>query len=69
MAVNTSRSMNAELVEGRTDGTLNKVVKDRSGEVDVSTRLARESLHPERGYGYIAVDPPVYFHGDELLPR
>lgn len=68
MAVNSSRSMNAELYEGRTDGILNKVVRDRGGEVDAATRLARSTLFPEYS-GFIADDPPRYFTGEEAIPR
>lgn len=46
MAVNESRSMNAELDEGRTDGTFYKLVRDRGGEVDPITVEWRELLHP-----------------------
>lgn len=68
MAVNQSRSMNAELYEGRCDGSQNKVVMHRGGQVSAVTRMARESLHPHWGYGYISEDPNQQIHGDEVLP-
>jgi hypothetical protein len=69
MAVNDTRSMNAELAEGRTDGSVAKVVRDRGGEVDSATRRARQSLHADRGWGHISEDPPTYWTGEEGIPR
>ena len=69
MAVNTSRSMNAELEAGRCDGMLNKVAPNRGGRVDAGTRNVRENLHADYGYGYISSDPTPMLHGDEAIPR
>jgi hypothetical protein len=62
MAVNTSRSMNASLDEGATDGKYRKVrpdteVLDFNGHE--KTVDNRQSLHPFYGYGFITSDYPV----------
>lgn len=44
MAVNTSRSQNAELAEGMSDSKYKKVVTDRGGAVDPATWEARRDL-------------------------
>lgn len=44
MAVNTSRSMNAELREGLTDGSYKKVVNNRGGVVERATYDSRNEL-------------------------
>lgn len=44
MTVNTSRSMNAELVEGATDGKYKKVIQNRGGMIEPSTQRSREPL-------------------------
>jgi hypothetical protein len=44
MAVNTSRNMNAELIEGATDGRYKKVVNNRGGVVEPSTYANRDEL-------------------------
>lgn len=44
MAVNTSRSQNAELAEGMSDGKYKKVVTDR-GVAEPATYEARRDLH------------------------
>lgn len=44
MAVNTSRSQNAELAEGATDGVYKKIVTDRGGRVDTATWESRRDL-------------------------
>lgn len=73
MAVNASRSMSTELAEGRTDGSIQKVARDRAGEVDAGTFNARRSLHPDYGYGtrdraVLGIKADEFFHGDESLP-
>lgn len=50
MAYAQSRSMNAELNEGATDGKYKKVVNDRGGSIDPGTHIARLDLH-DRYYG------------------
>ncbi len=47
MAVNISRSMNEDLEEGMTDGSLVKTARDRGGELDPRTGAALSTLHPE----------------------
>ena len=61
MAVNTSRSMNAGLKEGATDGKYRKVrpdteVGDIKGNED--TLDNRQSLNPFFGYGFITSEYP-----------
>lgn len=61
MAVNTSRSMNAGLNEGATDGKYRKArpnteVGDIKGNED--TLDNRQSLHPFYGYGFITSEFP-----------
>lgn len=61
MAVNTSRSMNAGLNEGATDGKYRKVrpnteVADTEG--NEKTLDNRQSLHPFYGYGFITSEFP-----------
>lgn len=68
MAVNTSRSMNAELAAGRSDGSLRKSNPDRCGEIDAATVNARSNLHPDYGYGYVGWEGE-YYTGEEYLPR
>lgn len=50
MAMNTSRSQNAELAEGATDSKYKKVVVDRGGSVDTATWESRRDLS-QRDYG------------------
>lgn len=62
MAVNTSRSMNAGLNEGATDGKYRKVrpnteVLDVKGNED--TLDNRQSLNPFYGYGFITSEYPA----------
>lgn len=62
MAVNTSRSMNAGLNEGSTDGKYRKVrpnteVADTEG--NEKTLDNRQSLHPFYGYGFITSEFPA----------
>ena len=55
MAVNMSKSMNAELREGTTDGKYRKARPDTSpaaGMGDDIVRQERASLHPFQGYGF-----------------
>jgi hypothetical protein len=62
MAVNTSRSMNASLKEGSTDGKYRKVrpdtqVVDTQG--NEQTMDNRQSLHPFFGYGFATSEYPA----------
>lgn len=62
MAVNTSRSMNASLKEGATDGKYRKVrpnteVVDHEGHE--KTVDDRQSLNPFFGYGFITSEYPA----------
>lgn len=68
MAVNTSRSMNAELIEGRTDGILRKPDPNRGGVVDPATKSVRESLFPEY-FGYPTRSATNYSFGEAGIPR
>lgn len=68
MAVNTSRSMNLELAEGRGDGTMRKQSPDRGGVVDPATERVRTHLHPDYGYGLPGAEAEHYT-GEESLPR
>jgi hypothetical protein len=53
MAVNETRSMNVDLEEGVTDGSLKKPEPNRGGDVEPTTRIAREDLHFDYyGYGF-----------------
>ena len=60
MAVNSSRSMNASLNSGATDGKYRKVRPDTEENVmNTSATLAnRQSLHPFYGYGFITTEYP-----------
>lgn len=44
MAVNNTRSQNAELAEGMSDGKYKKIVTDRGGNVDPATYADRRDL-------------------------
>lgn len=72
MAVNTSRSMNVELEQGRLDGVIKQAVRDRGGEVDAATFNARDTLaNSYYGVGsHEELDSVAlrYQHGDEYLP-
>jgi hypothetical protein len=62
MAVNTSRSMNASLAEGATDGKYRKIrpnteVIDYDGHE--KTMDNRQSLHPFFGYGFATSEYPA----------
>ena len=50
MSYPASRSMNAELSEGSTDGKYKKVVRDRGGVIDPGTLTERADLD-DRYYG------------------
>lgn len=61
MAVNTSRSMNASLKEGATDGKYRKArpnteVLDHDG--NEKTMDNRQSLNPFFGYGFLTSEYP-----------
>lgn len=61
MAVNTSRSMNASLKEGSTDGKYRKVrpdteVMDAYGHEQTVDN--RQTLHPFYGYGFATTEFP-----------
>lgn len=56
MTVNISRSQNAELNEGATDGKYRKVRPNTTvaqGQGDSLVRANRQSLHPFYNYGFI----------------
>lgn len=64
MAVNNSRSMNAELREGTTDGKYRKprpntsLAEARNAEGMAETASNRSMLHPFQGYGFINSEAP-----------
>jgi hypothetical protein len=61
MAVNSSRSMNASLDEGATDGKYRKARPDTEvipGLGDEATLDNRQSLHPFFGYGFATSEFP-----------
>lgn len=60
MATAPSRSANAELSEGMTDGKYKKVVTDRGGFVEHTTYLERQDLH-DVWYG-------IHEESDKVLP-
>lgn len=60
MATAPSRSANAELSEGMTDGKYKKVVTDRGGLVEHTTYLERQDLH-DVWYG-------IHEEPDKVLP-
>ena len=60
MTVNSSRSMNASLDEGATDGKYRKARPDTEvglGSEDTVTN--RQTLHPFYGYGFITSEYPA----------
>jgi hypothetical protein len=62
MTVNSSRSMNAGLNEGATDGKYRKARPDTevsSGSGDEATIDNRQSLHPFYGYGFLTSEYPA----------
>ena len=62
MAVNTSRSMNAGLNEGATDGKYRKVRPDTEialGAGHEETVNNKQSLHPFFGYGFSTSEYPA----------
>lgn len=69
MTVNSSRSMNAGLKEGVTDGKYRKARPNT--EVDTSNPLSymtaneRKYLNPFQGYGYINTELPPQERDDE----
>lgn len=64
MAVNSSRSMNAELREGTTDGRYRKprpntsLGEPRNAEGNSLTARERATLHPFAGYGFVNSEAP-----------
>lgn len=61
MAVNSSRSMNASMIAGATDGKYRKVRPDTEvipGQGNEETLANRQSLHPFYGYGFITTEYP-----------
>jgi hypothetical protein len=63
MAVNTSRSMNAGLHEGATDGKYRKIRPDTEVadyEGDEKTLNNKQTLHPFYGYGFATSEYPSY---------
>lgn len=73
MSVNQSRSMTAELYEGRCDGMVKKIARNRGGEVDAGTFNARGTLsdnYYSMGDRYSLTEVgETLMHGDEALPR
>lgn len=61
MAVNTSRSMNASLDEGATDGKYRKT-RPNTEVLDIEghelTMDNRQSLHPFQNYGFVTSEYP-----------
>ena len=61
MAVNSTRSMNASMNAGATDGKYRKVRPDTEvipGFGNEETLANRQSLHPFYGYGFITTEYP-----------
>lgn len=61
MTVNSSRSMNASLNEGTTDGKYRKVRPDTTvipGDGNEATVANRQSLQPFYGYGFATSEYP-----------
>ena len=70
MAVNSSRSMNADLREGVTDGKYRKARPNTSLSPEypmnaVRTAGERAGLHPFYGYGFINTEIPAAQRDDE----
>ena len=62
MAVNMTRSMNASLANGATDGKYRKVRPDTEvmpGQGNEETVNNRQSLHPFYGYGFTTSEYPA----------
>lgn len=60
MAVAHDRSMNAELIEGATDGSIKKPAPNRGGVVDPHTTENRRNLASSvNGYGFGPFENPV----------
>lgn len=62
MAVNSSRSMNADLREGATDGKYRKVRPDTTTAPGMGEQVVmqeRASLHPFQNYGFLTSQYPV----------
>lgn len=63
MAVNTSRSMNAGLTEGATDGKYRKTRPNTEVGGDAlgneKTLADKQTLHPFYGYGFASTEIPV----------
>ena len=67
MAENMSRSMNAELAEGATDGKYKKINgPDKAGPVDPATAANKAHLDPGL-YGNVNVEAPVKILPDGTL--
>ena len=64
MAFPQSRSMNADLNEGMTDGKYKKIVQNRGGQVDPATHAARADLN-DQWFGF--TEKPVKVAPDGLL--
>lgn len=64
MAVNISRSMNAELNEGTTDGSYKKIPVDRSVVSDRNLNVRREM-----SWRYGFEDSPRKYRPDSSLPE
>ena len=67
MAENMSRSMNAELAEGATDGKYHKIGgPDKAGPIDPATAANRSHLDPSL-YGPVNLEAPVKILPDGTL--
>jgi hypothetical protein len=73
MAVNSSRSMNAGLREGVTDGKYRKARPntelDPAGQGGPMTARERKYLNPFQGYGYVTTELPPAERDDETYPH
>ena len=58
MAVNESRSLNAELAEGLSDGGIFKLAPDRGGDIEYSNIQARNALLAADFHGNFATAHP-----------
>lgn len=72
MSVNESRSMNYELDAGRCDGSVQKIARNRGGQVDAGTHNARRTLHRDfynlQSRDELDGNKVEFAHGDEALP-
>jgi hypothetical protein len=59
MAVNETRSMNADLREGLTDGSVRKLAPSRGGEVENAQAISLRTLHSGLGHYDFSVSDAV----------